>query len=101
MTAETIEGAGYDWGDILDEGETKSREGPLRGSRTPSGQSRRRRASKNKLDALQKQLSQQMFIAGSMVGLGLPVTGYYACQESDTFTKAIVDLASARPEWIE
>jgi hypothetical protein len=42
-----------------------------------------------------------MFQAGAMVGFGLPVTGYYVCQESDAFTKAVVQLASHRPEWID
>ena len=36
-----------------------------------------------------------------MVGFALPVTGMYTCQESDSFTKAVVQLAASRPEWID
>jgi hypothetical protein len=31
----------------------------------------------------------------------LKTTGYYICQESDNFTKAVVQLAAKRPEWVE
>ena len=79
--------------------------GPLRNSRGTStgGASRSPRGSRlqKKLDALQVKLSQEMFMGGTMIGMGLHVTGYYICQESDTFTKAVVDLASSRPEWVE
>ncbi|MGH9207783.1 MAG: hypothetical protein ACRD1G_14715 [Acidimicrobiales bacterium] len=54
-----------------------------------------------KLQQLQQKLSGEMFQAGAMIGMGLNVTGYYICQESDQFTKAAVSLASHRPEWIE
>lgn len=78
--------------------------GPLSGSRggsrggTPS---RGRRPAAKRLDGLQKRLSGEMFQAGAMIGFGLPVTGYYVCQESDAFTKAVVQLASSRREWVE
>jgi hypothetical protein len=42
-----------------------------------------------------------MFQAGAMIGVGLPVTGYYVASESDNFTKAIVQLARRKAEWIE
>jgi hypothetical protein len=42
-----------------------------------------------------------MFQAGAMIGMGLNVTGYYICQESDQFTRAVVQLAQNRAEWIE
>lgn len=91
----------FDWESISQE-DVKSSDGPLSGSRTKTGTTRRRRkTSQTRLDQLQVTLSKQMFMAGTMVGLGLPVTGYYACQESDAFTKAVVQLASHRPEWIE
>jgi len=104
MTAESVlESAGFDFSELDDESAVKAQDGPLSGSR--SGRSptpaRRRRASKNRLDSLQQKLSQQMFMAGTMIGLAVPVTGYYACQESDTFTKAVIALAAKRPEWIE
>lgn len=54
-----------------------------------------------KLTDLQVRLSKEMFMGGTIIGLALPVTGYYTCQESDAFTSAIVELASGRPEWIE
>lgn len=101
--SEVLADAGFDFSDLdTDEG-VEASAGPLRGSRgtrAASG-SRQRRTSKAKLDGLQKRLSNEMFQAGTMIGLGLPVTGYYACQESDTFTKAVVQLAASRKEWIE
>lgn len=104
MTAETLEEAGFDWSQISDE-EVKTSEGPLTGSRggsrTTTGARRGRKTRQSRLDSLQRSLSGQMFMAGSMIGLGMPVTGYYACQESDTFTKAIVQLAAHRPEWVD
>lgn len=103
-TAEVLTDAGFDFGSELSDDAVESRPGPLsgsRGSRTSTGTARRRRASKTKLETLQVKLSQQMFMAGSMIGLGLPVTGYYCCQESDNFTKAVTQLASRRPEWVE
>lgn len=54
-----------------------------------------------KLDQLQARLSAEMFTGGTIVGLALPVTGYYTCQQSHAFTSAVVDLASSRPEWVE
>lgn len=106
MTAESVlDSAGFDFSGLDDES-VKGQDGPLSGSRsgtrtsTPAG-SRKRRTSKTRLDSLQTKLSQQMFMAGSMIGLGLPTTGYYTCQESDTFTRAVVQLASRRAEWIE
>jgi hypothetical protein len=69
---------------------------------TRGGTPRRgRRPAAKKLETLQRRLSQEMFSAGAMIGFGLPVTGYYVCQESDNFTKAVVQLASHRPEWID
>ena len=40
-------------------------------------------------------------MGGSLIGLGLPVTGYYVCQESHGFTSAVTELASTRPEWVD
>jgi len=105
MSASVLEDAGFDFSELNDDDSVTAEPGPLSGSRsgtrTTTGATRRRRSSKTKLDSLQKRLSGQMFMAGSMVGLGLPVTGYYACQESDAFTKAVVQLASRRSEWVE
>lgn len=104
MTAASVlEDAGFDFSD-LDDAEIEAKSGPLSGSRnetkTRSGV-RKRRVTKTKLDGLQKRLSSEMFQAGAMIGMGLPVTGYYACQESDSFTKAVVQLAANRSEWID
>lgn len=104
MTAtEVLENAGLNWEDELADTEVAAREGPLPGSRsrTPTGTRRRRSVASKRLEVLQTKLSQEMFQAGAMIGMGLPVTGYYACQESDNFTKAVVQLASKRVEWIE
>jgi hypothetical protein len=77
--------------------------GPLSGSRGSRSGSpgRGRRPAAKRLEGLQKRLSSEMFQAGAMVGFGLPVTGYYVCQESNAFTKAVVQLASSRREWVE
>jgi hypothetical protein len=106
MTAtaeDIISEAGYDFSDLTDDTVETGAPGPLSGSRStrsPAGSRRGRRPAKSKLDTLQKRLSSEMFQAGAMVGMGLPVTGYYVCQESDAFTKAVVQLASSRAEWI-
>lgn len=109
MTAEVLADAGYDdFEDVIDEGvkaapaaqgPSPSRGGPRAGAGRPRG--RPRGPGKAKLDSLQKRLSSEMFQAGAMVGFGLPVTGMYVCQESDAFTKAVVQLASHRAEWLE
>lgn len=95
-----------DFSDI-DPGKVEAQAGPLTGSRGTSRSAGPRatgvRATRQakKLEALQKRLSAEMFTAGAMIGMGLHVTGYYIGQESDNFTKAIVDLAAKRPEWVE
>lgn len=62
---------------------------------------RRGRRPVKRLTDLQKRLSGEMFQTGTLLGFGAPVTGYFICQESDTFTKAVVELASKRPEWLD
>lgn len=64
------------------------------------GRPRGRRPVK-RLETLQKKLSGEMFQAGTMIGMGLPTTGYYLAQESANLTQAIVDLAAHRAEWID
>lgn len=90
--------------DDVEETEPEAVKAPRNSRNTggPSAPARRgRRSSKNKLDTLQKKLSGEMFQAGAIIGMGLPVTGYYCCQESDSFTKAVVQLAARRSEWID
>lgn len=104
-TASVLEDAGFNFDD-LDEAEVKSSSGPLSESRSSrstgaTGTRRPRRSSVKKLETLQKRLSSEMFQAGTMLGFALPVTGLYACQESDAFTKAVVQLAAKRAEWID
>lgn len=92
----------FDFTDIGDAVEAAP--GPLTGSRgtaTPRAGTRRRRPAAKKLDTLQAKLSSEMFQAGTLIGMGLNTTGYYICQESDSFTKAVVQLAARRPEWID
>lgn len=108
MAAGVIEDAGYDFGDLTDESvsEVSSEPAPKatgtsRSSpSSPGGTRRGRKPRQSRLTDLQKKLSGEVFKAGALIGLPLPVTGYYICQESDAFTTAIVELASARPEWI-
>jgi hypothetical protein len=104
VTAEVLD----DFSDISPES-VEGQPGPLSGSRgtnrtagTGTGTPRTRSSRLQKrLDQLQTRLSQEMFMGGTMIGLALPVTGYYIGQESHTFTKAICDLASSRPEWVD
>lgn len=93
-----------DWGAELGSIEEKPaefQEAPLKTSRTPSGTARRGRRPTKRLSALQMKLSSEMFQAGTILGFGAPTTGYYICQESDAFTKAVVDLAQNKTEWLE
>jgi hypothetical protein len=99
-----------DFSDISPES-VEAQPGPLSGSRgtnraagtgtgTGTGRTRSSRLQK-RLDQLQVRLSQEMFMGGTMIGMALPVTGYYIGQESHDFTKAICELASSRPEWVD
>lgn len=111
--SDVLDDAGYDFDDL---GEPESSgSGPLRGSRGGStagetgttrsstgGAPRRtgRRVGVKRLEVLQRKLSGEVFTVGSMAGFAVPVTGMYICQESDAFTKAVVELASKRSEWV-
>lgn len=103
---ELPEGLDFDFSELTAES-VESVPGPLGQSRTgrgtgkPGGTRRRRSAGSKRLEALQAKLSSEMFQAGTLTGLALPVTGYYICQESDAFTKAVLQLAARRPEWLE
>lgn len=95
-----------DFADVVDK--VESVPGPLsqsrtgRGTNTSSGKPRRRRSvGAKRLEALQQKLSAEMFQAGALTGMAFPVTGYYIGQEADNFTKAILQLAARRPEWLE
>lgn len=90
-----------DWGSAEDTPEftgenTIPRQTTTSRARRPGG----RRVSDKRLSDLQTKLSAEMFQAGTMITMGLPVTGYYICQESDTTTNALVQLASKRTEWV-
>jgi hypothetical protein len=74
---------------------------PVRTSRTGRKPSGTRRPSAKRLNDLQGKLSGQMFQAGTMIGFGLPVTGYYIAQESDNFTNAVIELAAKNSNWIK
>lgn len=101
MADSVLDDAGFDFSDVGDE--VTAVPGPLSGSRGtgPRRTTTRRRASSKKLDTLQLKLSSEMFQAGALIGMGVPTTGYYICQESDNFTKAVITLAARRPEWID
>jgi hypothetical protein len=93
----------YDWSDLEDKTEVRdSNTMPRTGTaRTPSGARRASRRGTKKLDDLQKALSTQMFQAGGMIALGMPVTGTYICQEAERFPDAIIELARTRADWID
>jgi hypothetical protein len=95
----------FDWDTISDD-DVKPADSnvlPPRTTRSSSadGTRRRGRPAAKRMSGLKTSLSGQMFQAGAIIGLGMPVTGYYIGQESANFTSAIVDLASKRTEWIE
>ena len=100
----TTQSEDFDWSDLEDKAEVReSNVLPRTGtSRTSSGTRRgsSRRGTK-RLEELQKSLSAQMFQAGGMIALGMPVTGTYICQESERFPDAIIDLARKRTDWID
>lgn len=90
-----------DWGTAEDSAEftgenTMPRQTTTRTRRASTG----RRVSDKRLENLKVKLSTEMFQAGTMISMGLPVTGYYISQESDTTCTALVDLASKRTEWV-
>lgn len=94
-----------DFSDVADGAEFTDEKVPrssrMQGSAPRVTQSRGRRVSDKRLSALSEKLSGEMFQAGTMIGFGLPVTGYYIAQESSEFTSALVNLASRRTEWVE
>jgi hypothetical protein len=95
--------ADYDWSDLEDKAEVRdSNVMPRTGTaRTPGGARRASRRGSKKLEDLQKSLSAQMFQAGGMIALGMPVTGTYICQEAERFPDAIIELARKRSDWID
>lgn len=102
MTEATVEASGIDWEAELGGAKVEAVPGPQRGTRGTTRAPGRPRGSRTqkKLDELQTRLSSEMFQAGALIGVGLHTTGYYICQESDSFTRAVIQLAAKRPEWI-
>lgn len=103
---DVLDEAGIDWDKELSDDTVTAAEGPLSGSRSPqsrtsTGTRRRRSVGTKRLDELQMKLESEMFQAGAMIGMGLPVTGYYMCNESTDFTRAVVQLASKNTRWVE
>jgi hypothetical protein len=92
-----------DWSDLEDKAEVReSNTLPRTGTaRTPSGTRRVARRGTKKLEDLRTALNTQMFQAGAMIALGLPVTGTYVCQQAETFPDAIIDLARKNANWID
>src|SRR5260370_18923201 len=88
------------WADASSQAEFTGNTMPREPSRSRTGGTRGRRVSDKRLGDLQQKLSNEMFQAGAMIGLGLPVTGYYVAQESDNFTTAIVALAAKNSNWV-
>ena len=98
----TVTAEEFDWSDV-DDSKAELRETNVmpRTGTTRTGARRGRPRSTKRFDNLQKSLSQQMFQAGAIIGFGLPVTGYYIAQESDSYVSAILQLAAKKPEWLE
>lgn len=94
----------FDWSDLeaatpeVRESNVMPRTGT---SRTPTGARRASRRGSKRLEDLQRALSVQMFQAGGMIALGMPVTGTYICEESARFPDAIIELARSRSEWVD
>lgn len=99
--------ADTDWDSVIPDDEVKPADSnvlPRTGTaRTPAGGARRSggRTTEKRLNTLRSELSKQMFQSGAIIGLGLPVTGYYISSESDNFCNAIVTLAAKKSDWIE
>lgn len=93
----------YDWSDLDDKAEVRENNTmPRTGTaRTATGARRGSRRGSKRLEDLQKSLSAQMFQAGGMIALGMPVTGTYICQEAERFPDAIIELARKRADWID
>lgn len=101
MTATTED---FDWSDLDDKVEVRADNVMPRQpgtARTSTGVRRGARRGTKRLDTLRANLSKQMFQAGGMIALGLPVTGTYVCQQSEPFPEAIIQLASKKAEWID
>lgn len=98
MTDSTVDWGEAETGAEFTGEQTLPRTGTSRTSTT--GARRGRRVSDKRLKDLQEKLSGEMFTAGTMIGLGVPVTGYYVCQESDNFTNAVVALAAKNTTWV-
>jgi hypothetical protein len=88
------------WDSVSEEAEFTGNAMPRTRAARTTGASRGRRVSDKRLQALEEKLSTEMFTAGSMIGLGVPVTGYYICQESDNFCHAVVTLAAKNSNWV-
>jgi len=50
---------------------------------------------------LESALTKQMFQAGAVIGLALPVTGLYICTESAVFCESVTRLAAKDPRYLE
>src|SRR5580692_1661081 len=92
-----------DWSDLDEKAEVRDTNVmPRQGtSRTAVGARRVSRRGTKRLEELQKSLSTQMFTAGGMISLGMPVTGTYICQESERFPDAVIELARKRTDWVD
>jgi hypothetical protein len=95
----------FDWSDLdqnveLRDTNTMPRTGTTRSAPSGARRSSARRGTK-RLEELQKSLSNQMFQAGGMIALGMPVTGTYVCQQSEVFPDAIIELARKRSDWVD
>jgi hypothetical protein len=95
----------FDFSDVEDKAEVRESNVLPRTSRgsssPPRSTGRRGSRSAKRLNDLKSKLSTQMFQSGSMIALGLPVTGTYVCQQAEVFPDAIIDLASTRADWID
>lgn len=90
-----------DWSDLESKAEVReSNVMPRTGTSRMTGTRRARRGTK-RIGELEKALSTQMFTAGGMISLGMPVTGTYICQQSETFPHAVIELAQKRADWID
>jgi hypothetical protein len=94
---------GEDWSDLDEKVEVRDTNVlPRTGTRrTPTSARRGARRGTKRLEDLQRALSNQMFQAGGMISLGMPVTGTYICQEAERFPDAIIELARKRSDWVE
>lgn len=89
-----------EFADVLESAEPEAPPATSRGKGTAKRRASRPRVPKRVSD-LNDALARQMFQAGTIIGLAMPVTGFYVAQESAGFAEAITRLAAKDARYLE